>query len=87
MTEANKAEYLQRFAEQRLVGAIRPQLEAFRNGAAPCCEGAAGARSSAPRPRVSSFGFVTRKTRCTSGFVARVGRRAERGAARGQGCV
>ena len=55
VTEANKAEYLQRFAEQRLIGAIRPQLEAFRNGAGPRCEGAASAHSSA---RLHARGFV-----------------------------
>ena len=32
VTEANKAEYLQLFAEHRLLGAIRSQVEAFRTG-------------------------------------------------------
>ena len=32
VTEDNRLEYLQLFVEQRLVGGIRQQVEAFRNG-------------------------------------------------------
>ena len=32
VTEENKLEYLQRFAKHRLVGAIKPQVAAFRDG-------------------------------------------------------
>ena len=34
VTEENMQEYLQLFVQHRLVGAIRPQIEAFRDGAA-----------------------------------------------------
>ncbi len=32
VTEENKAEYIQLLVEHRVVGAIRPQITAFRNG-------------------------------------------------------